>query len=412
VILIQIIAFVTVLSLVFFTKKPERALTLIIVALTLNPVIMRVGIFENSNVALFGNTVLHLIVPILLLLRFKGQIFPAQNKIMLSYLFFAFFVLFFSDVALNTGLKALLLIAGTVLWISAIRAVLEQTTSIYRNLKNSLFIAIICGLALGWTSPDLYIQEGRLGISGGYNSLAMAGALLILLNVTGRSRFSWRAFAELILGLTTILATGSRSVALGLVIALFVYILIPHGRNNSRLNKRKIVIGGATGLFAVLSQNFAGLRGIDVVSLISDGAISRVGTVQFREITNELMLNVFSSASFSSQIFGLGTGSGTAIAQNWISGLGDDYTSARVFHNVMLQALIETGVIGLIFVATYLIVLVGRPKNYSSSTLFWTWLPLLGFQVFTSNPLSVSSSLGLVVFIPFLLKHRSVEELE
>ena len=117
------------------------------------------------------------------------------------------------------------------------------------------------------------------------------------------------------------------------------------------------------------------------------------------------MIDEYENFTLNEKLFGLGAGSGTSLAMNYISSLRDsNYTSGRVFHNGFLQLLIEAGLIGVIlFLVLTLTVFHYRKITYISGFGYiWTVFYLIAL-FFTSNPFATSGLLAGLIYTVFLV---------
>lgn len=409
--------FFTIVFALFLPKSKNYRFFLTLLALGLNPIANQIGPFSNSSFLLAGNLFMHVIFPMALAPRVILGLLKWPSYLYIAIIISSLFSLLLPSEGLvlsnTSGIKTLILMLGSLLWAQALaEMVLEQ----YGFLLNVRFLltctlASIVILTISFIFSENYFADGRYQAAGGFNSPATLSAVIILLTLMNTELKILKKFGYIVLESIILALTGSRSVMIAILVSVFT---IPMYFALSKKNEMKkfttAMLPVALLAFAVIiyqsSKYIQNLRSLEFLSLTNSASKSGIGTLGFRENMLSRMLAEYSQFSVKSTVFGIGAGGGTVLAMNWISSLRDaDYSSGRVFHNGLLQLLIENGIFGVsVFLIFVIVILVSNPVELKIRII--VWIPFFSIALFFSgNPFATSGLLAGIIYLPFLIKN-------
>lgn len=417
----------TTLTLIFFvdvflivkTRDNQKKIFLLILALGLNPLANQLGIFGNPKWSIVGNIGMHIIFPVLIRPKILLSFTKIPGLIFLSILLLSMLSLLYSSEAILpshfAGFKTLLLMLGSWLWANSIVELVreEYQCLINERLVSTLFWASVTLFAVCTLFSRYYFIDGRYQAAGGFNSPAILSGIIIIITFLNADIAIFKKALICFVELVILLSTGSRSV---LIATVFVCVM---SQVVLRVEAKKFWIKGAQAIFPSLaliisavvvvnSERVLNYRAFDFFTSLRGTQQGNLGTLGFRENMLTNMLGEYSSFSLKAKAFGLGPGGGTTLAMHWIDSLRDiNYSSARVFHNGLLQLLIENGIVGvgLFFLLVLRILYIrGSEKFY----LIALWIPFYSIGLFFSaNPFATSGLLSTFAYIPFFIDARS-----
>lgn len=402
-------------SVCFAIFKPSgKRLTFILISLGINPIANQIGIFSSAGISMIGNIFMHLIYPIILNPKVLRTFLSRTGMLVLAIIFFSTLQLVFSldSTSYTAGFKTNLLMLGSWLWAQSLSIEIFRNYGYLTNhiLIKELFKVSILVLLISLFFRSLYFSEGRYQAAGGYASPAILSALIIILILICSEIRTYFKVLLIVIEFAILIATGSRGVLIALLITIALIAI------NNTLKAKKT--GGPIGLrlipnifvlFSVVGYFFIDIltryRSFEFLNLLNSESEARIGTLGFRQDLFARMIDEYQNFTMTEKLFGLGAGSGTSLAMNYIASLRDsNYTSGRVFHNGFLQLLIEAGMIGiLLFLILTLAVFDYRKKwNFTGFGYIWTIFYLIAL-FFTSNPFATSGLLASLAYIVFLV---------
>lgn len=410
---IPLLIFTASVCIAIFKPSGGR-LTFILISIGINPIANQFGIFSSARISMVGNIFMHLIYPIVLNPKALRTLLSRTGLLVLAIIFLSTLQLVLSvdSISYTAGFKTILLILGSWLWAQSLSIEIIRNYGYLTNrfLIKELFIVSILVLIVSLFFRNLYFSDGRYQASGGFTSPAILSALIIILILMCSEIRTYLRIAVIAFEIAILITTGSR----GVLIALLITIALISIRN--ALKAKKIgepfalrLIPNIFVLFSVVGFFFIDYltryRSFEFLDLLNSDSAARIGTLGFRQDLFARLIYEYGNFTLNEKLFGLGAGSGTALAMNYISSLRDlNYTSGRVFHNGFLQLLIESGLIGVIlFLVLTLTVFHYRKITYISGFGYiWTVFYLIAL-FFTSNPFATSGLLAGLIYTVFLV---------
>jgi O-antigen ligase len=271
-------------------------------------------------------------------------------------------------------------------------------------------------LAFSFLFKSFYFSDGRYQAAGGYTSPAILSALvIILLLVCSEIRTGIKTIFIIIQSLILI-ATGSRGVLIALIVIIALISMYNLVKAKSmgapiglKLIPNLLILFFVVGYFYI--DTLIKYRSFEFLTLLNSDSASSIGTLGFRQNLFERMINEFQNFTLTEKFLGLGAGSGTSLAMNFISNLRDtNYTSGRVFHNGFLQLLIETGLVGIFLFIILILSTFNYRKSNGISGFGYIWMLFYLISLFfTSNPFATSGLLASLIYVTFLVPTFSRE---
>jgi hypothetical protein len=410
---IPLLIFTASVCIAIFKPSGGR-LIFILISIGINPIANQFGIFSSARISMVGNIFMHLIYPIVLNPKALRTLLSRTGLLVLAIIFSSTLQLAFSvdSISYTAGFKTILLMLGSWLWAQSLSIEIIRNYGYLTNrfLIKELFIVSILVLIVSLFFRNLYFSDGRYQASGGFTSPAILSALIIILILMCSEIRTYLRIAVIAFEIAILITTGSRGVLIALLITIALISI------SNALKAKKIgeplalrLIPNIFVLFSVVGFFFIDYltryRSFEFLDLLNSDSEARIGTLGFRQNLFARMIGEYENFTLNEKLIGLGAGSGTSLAMNYISSLRDsNYTSGRVFHNGFLQLLIEAGLIGVIlFLILTLTVFHYRKITYISGFGYiWTVFYLIAL-FFTSNPFATSALLAGLIYTVFLV---------
>jgi len=411
--IIPLLIFMLSVCIAIFKPSGGR-LTFILISIGINPIANQFGIFSSARLSMAGNIFMHLIYPIVLNPKALRTLLSRTGLLVLAVIFFSTLQMALSvdSISYTAGFKTIALMLGSWLWAQSLSIEIRRNYGYLSNrfLIKDLFIVSTLVLVISIIFRKFYFSDGRYQAAGGYTSPAILSALVIILTLTCAEIRTFRRIAVIALQIAILIATGARGVLIASLIAITLISIkniLKAKKNGDPLALRLIpnifVLLFVVGFFNI--DYLTRYRSFDFLLLLNSNSEAKIGTLSFRQNLFARMIDEYESFTLYEKVFGMGAGSGTSLAIDYIASLQDfNYTSARVFHNGFLQLLIETGVVGVIlFLILSLTVFHYRKSaNISGFGYIWTVFYLVAL-FFTSNPFATSGLLAGLIYTVFLV---------
>lgn len=231
-------------------------------------------------------------------------------------------------------------------------------------------------------------EPGRLGAFGGAQALAQFIVVVTVVLIYSAKSHIGRAVI-FVLGLTTVLATGSRTgLALLVVIALVAVVAASlRGRPGALAVTLGALVGGQLMLLGLVS--FDGLpegRAFDAARAIQSGdGINTVGTAGWRLAMSERVAAATKEGDLDARVVGEGVGDAARFSPDYTaSGDAGSIDGNRVVHNDYLRIFLEFGFIGAALGAAFVLQVIRLSmdslKVVRNLQLCFILLVLLGVQ--------------------------------
>ena len=416
---IPLLIFTASVCIAIFKPSGGR-LIFILISLGINPIANQFGIFSSARISMVGNIFMHLIYPIILNPKALRTLLSRTGLLVLTIIFFSTLQLAFSvdsnSNSYTAGFKTILLMLGSWFWAQSLSIEIIRNYGYLTNrfLIKELFIVSILVLIVSLFFRNLYFLEGRYQAAGGFTSPAILSALIIILILMCSEIRTYLRIAVIAFEIAILISTGSRGVLIALLVSIVLISM------NNALKAKKVgdpiglrLIPNIFVLISVIGFFFIDIltryRSFEFLNLLNSDSEERIGTLGFRQDLFARMIDEYQNFSLIEKLFGLGAGSGTSLAMNYISSLRDsNYTSSRVFHNGFLQLLIEAGFIGVILFLFFALAVFHYRKSthISGFGYIWTIFYLIAL-FFTSNPFATSGLLaGLIYTVFFVPTYR------
>jgi hypothetical protein len=420
----SLLAIIFGLSLLLTFLGGAKSTFFLLIAMAMNPIANQIGIFSSPKNALAGLIFIHLIFPFL--------VFKNLHKIFFDHfgIWFGIFC-FYSTIALLvqrnyypistiSGIKTLVLFLGTYLWSRGLAINIETNflSLTDRKFLKVVRVASVTIMLFGLFFKELYFVEGRLRLGGGFDAAAVLGLFLVILSLHSKEVDFHRTFFDFCLGLSLIFYSGSRSGLIAFLIGILWFVL-PKVSKSSQRNKKLMSIGiiSSGGLLLILGKIDLNVRSLEFLKLFENNGSTQIGTLGFRQQMSSHMVNSFMNSDLLTHLIGYGAGSGTWLGGQWLDVLLGDassYTSGRVFHNGVIQVLVEQGILGLVIICISCFFSVIQNRTRKDANFRFGWLLLFCVVLLlTANPFSSSANLTILAFIPFLTRissQKSVSE--
>ena len=412
---IPLLIFTASVCIAIFKSSGGR-LTFILISIGVNPIANQIGIFSSARNLMIGNIFMHLIYPIVLNPKILRTFLSRTGILVLAIIFSSTLQILFSmdsrSISYTAGFKTILLMLGSWLWAQSLslEIVRDYVYLANRLLIKDLFLVSIFVLSISLQFKSLYFSDGRYQAAGGYTSPAILSALIIILILICSELKNGIKTLLIVIESFMLIATGSRGVLIALIVVIAL-ISIDNGVKAKsigapiglKLIPNLLMVTFLVGYFFI--ETLIRYRSFEFLGLINSGSTSKIGTLGFRQNLFEIMINQFQEFTLTEKLLGLGAGSGTSLAMNFISNLRDpNYSSGRIFHNGFLQLLIETGLVGIsLFIVLVLGIFFYRQKNGISGFGFTWMLFYLISLFFTSNPFATSGLLASLIYVTFLV---------
>lgn len=173
---------------------------------------------------------------------------------------------------------------------------------------------------------------------------------LFLYRFISTASIKWRVVygIGIVLSINTIIISGSRSVLIGIAIALIIIMLL-----RFRINKKYFIYTGILIIAGLLIIEFTPLNNI-IVDTIENKQTKTIDLSAYgRLVIWKGALLQFQNEGIIKQLFGIGIGNFYTIKYPFV--IFSSATHASGAHNNFLHVLLETGIIGLILFLTYFI---------------------------------------------------------
>jgi hypothetical protein len=399
-----------------------KSIFFLLIVMALNPISNQIGIFNSPNIALAGLIFIHLIYPFLIFKNLNVIFFDRCGLWFGIFLLHSVIALLVqkSNYPISTisGVKTLVLFLGTYLWIRGLATNIDTN---FISLTDRTFLKVVrmasvTILITGQIFNEIYVVDGRLQMGGGFDSAAVLGLFLIILSLHSQKVHLLTTLFDFILGLSLIFYSGSRSGLIAVLIGIFWFIL-PKFSKFSQRKKQLMSLGlvSSGGIFALLGLVSFNARSFDFLKIFGGNESSQIGTLGFRQQMSSHMINSYLNSDLVTQLIGFGSGSGTWLGGQWLNillGESSSYTSGRVFHNGMIQILVEQGILGIILFCISCYFCVTQNRVNKAINFRFGWLLLFSIiLLLTGNPFSSSGTLTTLAFIPFLSRIR-IQEFE
>jgi hypothetical protein len=397
--------FLLLCLLIPFQKSIGIKFEFILLSLVLNPIGLGIGIFQSSWVSNFANLLYYIFLPMLLNRQFFSGKSPHFLKNKLRFFLFLLVlptILSMSLFGLEMSIKTLILFIGTWKW-AVLVSNFAQDPSFAFHSGATYWTFIRAGsvaLLLASFLPEYYVFDNRLILSGGFSATSTLSLCLIYLSYFAKKVSMIQVAIGLFLGITLLIKSGSVA---GTFAVIFFILLIPF-LGGSKMSFQQVGPGKffltyfilpISAYFLVSETSLNATRNYNIVSLFSSDASGTLGTVEWRKSMWSYMWNYFQNSNLINQIFGNGLGSGTEIARLSYGNIPSEYTSSRIFHNGLLQLLIENGVLGLFFfMFLFFGILWKIPKqNYLS---FLIWIIAYTLILVSGNPFAIGGTVSVL----------------
>jgi len=387
----------------------------------------------------FGNIIKILIIPLILLLRFRyySYLSPTSTvdqdkgkhrKIKHAYIYWIILTVY-SALAITwsqtgnyeAGIKFVYYMIGMLFFYLVLKGAHQRNLLDTRFLTAVVVISLLLAVLQTYVLPQQYGREFSR-FTGFMASQPFASFLVGLLTLViwhAKYKIGTKMILCSVL-LTAIGLNGSRTWFIGASVVLLVYFFLYSKKSALRMGSFFLIMSASIiafyGFYNYAIQHEEQLRNTSRIfelfyTVFNDKGSTSEGTIGFREIMNAGMIAELKTSAIQELFFGHGTSSSEYVARIYHSYQysGETIDANRVAHNEWLRILYEFGFFGftiwMLFLISCLSVL------FKQGTVKWPLLSYSGGVVLsltTENILTSAGSVGLCGLMILLVTRKSV----